>query len=41
LFPEGLGEELDPLRTLERAEQIRRTVQEALDDMLARRRSAF
>jgi 1-acyl-sn-glycerol-3-phosphate acyltransferase len=41
LFPEGLGEEIDPLRTLERAEQIRRTVQEALDDMLARRRSAF
>jgi 1-acyl-sn-glycerol-3-phosphate acyltransferase len=41
VLPEGADEEPDPLATLERAEQIRRTVQGALDDMLARRRSAF
>jgi 1-acyl-sn-glycerol-3-phosphate acyltransferase len=41
LFPDTPGEELDPLRTLERAEEIRRMVQDALDGMLAARRSAF
>jgi 1-acyl-sn-glycerol-3-phosphate acyltransferase len=31
----------DPLNTLERSEQIRRSIQEGIDDILARRRSVF
>lgn len=31
----------DPLRTLERTEEVRRSIQDALDDMVGTRRSAF
>ncbi|MGI9667848.1 MAG: 1-acyl-sn-glycerol-3-phosphate acyltransferase [Acidimicrobiia bacterium] len=39
--PTSSGEELDALSLLERAEDVRRTIQSALDDMLASRRTAF
>jgi 1-acyl-sn-glycerol-3-phosphate acyltransferase len=41
VYPDSAGEDPDPLRTLERSEEIRRTIQRGLDDILARRRSAF
>ena len=39
--PEDPGAAADPLAMLERSEDIRRRVQEALDDLLAKRRTAF
>ena len=39
--PEEPGTAPDPLRLLERTEDIRRAIQENLEDMLAKRRSAF
>ncbi len=41
VLPENPGGEPDPLRMLERSEDIRRTVQTALDSMLAARGTAF
>ena len=41
LPPEQPGEEPDPLRLLERTEDVRRRIQLALDGMLASRRTAF
>ena len=41
VLPEGVDTLRDPLRTLERTEQIRSDVQDALDDMVAERRSVF
>lgn len=41
LQPEQSGEELDPLRLLERTEEVRRKIQLELDGMLAARRTAF
>jgi len=39
--PEAPGVTPDPLRLLERTEDIRRVIQDNLEDMLAKRRSAF
>jgi 1-acyl-sn-glycerol-3-phosphate acyltransferase len=41
LLPEDPGSVPDPLAMLERSEEIRRQVQEALDDLLAKRRTMF
>jgi hypothetical protein len=41
VLPEAPGSAPDPLAMLERSEDIRRQVQEALDDMLAKRRRIF
>ncbi len=41
VMPEDPGSEPDPLRMLERSEEIRRSVQNALDSMLAARGTAF
>ena len=41
VMPEHPGEEPDPLRVLERSEEIRRSVQSALDAQLAARGTAF
>jgi 1-acyl-sn-glycerol-3-phosphate acyltransferase len=41
VLPEDPGSVPDPLAMLERSEEIRRQVQEALDDLLAKRRTMF
>ena len=41
VMPENPGSEPDPLRMLERSEDIRRSVQGALDALLASRGTAF
>ena len=41
VLPDAPGSAPDPLAMLERSEDIRRRVQEALDDLLAKRRTAF
>jgi hypothetical protein len=41
VIAENPGSPPDPLAMLERSEDIRRMVQEALDDLLAKRRTAF
>lgn len=41
VLPDTPGSTPDPLSVLERAEEIRRSIQDALDDLLAERRTAF
>jgi 1-acyl-sn-glycerol-3-phosphate acyltransferase len=41
VLPEDPGQVPDPLAMLERSEDIRRRVQESLDDLLAKRRTMF
>lgn len=41
IFPDAPGSQPDPLSVLERSEAIRRSIQDALDGLLAQRRTAF